>query len=135
MTITPFHFYRSAYNAHSGAFSRNAGTACLVSAKSNGSMRIFDAQRCKTLIIPRVFVKINQLQIRETLESLNLGIIERIDVKKGDKFNRVFIHYREWFNNENAALALERLSNGQEIKVIYESPWFWKISAYDKNRF
>jgi hypothetical protein len=89
----------------------------------------------KTLIIPRVFVKINQLQIRETLESLNLGIIERIDVKKGDKFNRVFIHYREWFNNENAALELERLSNGQEIKVIYESPWFWKISAYDKNRF
>ena len=37
---TPFHFE----NAHSGAFSRNA---CLVSAKSNGSMRIFDAQRCK----------------------------------------------------------------------------------------
>ena len=89
----------------------------------------------KTLIIPRVFVKINQTQIRETLESLNLGIIERIDVKKGDKFNLVFIHYREWFNNENAALAIERLSKGQEIKVIYESPWFWKISVYDKNRF
>jgi len=87
----------------------------------------------KTLIIPRVFVKINQTQIRETLEALNLGIIERIDVKKGDKFNRVFIHYREWFNNENSALAIERLSNGQEIKVIYESPWFWKISVYDKN--
>ena len=45
----------------------------------------------KTLIIPRVFVKINQSQIRETLEALNLGIIERIDVKKGEKFNRVFI--------------------------------------------
>ena len=33
--FTPFHFE----NAHSGAFS---------SVKSNGSMRIFDAQRCKT---------------------------------------------------------------------------------------
>ena len=31
------------WNAHSGAFSRNA---FIVSAKSNGSMRIFDAQRC-----------------------------------------------------------------------------------------
>ena len=89
----------------------------------------------KTLIIPRVFVKINQTKIRETLDALKLGIIERIDIKKGDKFNRVFIHYREWFNNENATLALERLSKGQEIKVIYESPWFWKISEYDKNRF
>ena len=89
----------------------------------------------KTLIIPRVFVKINQSKIRETLDALKLGIIERIDIKKGDKFNRVFIHYREWFSNENATLALERLSKGQEIKVIYESPWFWKISAYDKNRF
>jgi hypothetical protein len=87
----------------------------------------------KTLIIPRVFVKINQSQIQTTLDALKLGIIERIDIKKGDKFNRVFIHYREWFNNENATLALERLSKGQEIKVIYESPWFWKISAYDKN--
>jgi hypothetical protein len=41
--VTPFLFE----NTHSGAFSRNAGTACLVSAKSNGSMRIFNAQRCK----------------------------------------------------------------------------------------
>ena len=37
--FTPFLFDRSAYNAHYGAFS---------SAKSNGSMRIFNAQRCKT---------------------------------------------------------------------------------------
>ena len=41
--ITPFLFE----NAHSGAFSRNADTACLVSAKSNGSMCISNAQRCK----------------------------------------------------------------------------------------
>ena len=88
----------------------------------------------RTLVIPRVFAKITQPQIRKTLDALDLGIIERIDVRKGDKFNRVFIHYKEWFNNENAALALGRLTNGKEIKVIYESPWFWKISAYEKNR-
>jgi hypothetical protein len=88
----------------------------------------------KTLIIPRVFLKITQSQICATLEALNLGVIERIDIKKGDKFNRVFIHYREWFNNENATLVLGRLSNGQEFKVIYESHWFWKISEYNKNR-
>jgi hypothetical protein len=49
--ITPFLFE----NAHSGAFS---------SAKSNGSMRIFDAQRCKSnsakiVIVPKQWININ----------------------------------------------------------------------------
>jgi hypothetical protein len=64
-----------------------------------------------------------------------MGTIERIDIvsKKNDKenkFNRVFIHYREWNESENAIIARERLLEGKEIKIIYDEPWFWKISAY-----
>jgi len=64
-----------------------------------------------------------------------MGTIERIDMvsknsEKGEKFNRVFVHFNRWNNTENACIARERLLNGKEIKIIYDDPWFWKISAY-----
>jgi hypothetical protein len=64
-----------------------------------------------------------------------MGDILRIDVvskttEKGEKFNRVFIHFKQWFSNKNSDTARERLLNGKEIKIIYDDPWFWKVSAY-----
>jgi len=64
-----------------------------------------------------------------------MGEIQRIDVvskttEKGEKFNRVFVHFKRWFANENADMARERLLNGKEIKIVYDDPWFWKVSAY-----
>lgn len=65
---------------------------------------------------------------------LDIGVIDRIDIvpkttEKGEKFNRVFIHFKKWLDNENATNSRERLLNGKEIKVIYDDPWFWKVSA------
>lgn len=87
------------------------------------------------LCIPRVYTNINEPQIRKIIEDLNMGTLERIDIVgkntgKGEQFNRVFIHFRVWNDTENACIARERLFNNQEIKIIYNDPWFWKISAY-----
>jgi hypothetical protein len=64
-----------------------------------------------------------------------MGEIQRIDVvskttEKGEKFNRVFVHFKRWFSNENADMTRERVLNGKEIKIVYDDPWFWKVSAY-----
>jgi hypothetical protein len=64
-----------------------------------------------------------------------MGEIQRIDVvskttEKGENFNRVFVHFKRWFANQNADMARERLLNGKEIKIVYDDPWFWKVSAY-----
>lgn len=88
-----------------------------------------------SLCIPRVFTNINEKRIRRIFDELNMGDILRIDViskttNKGEKFNRVFIHFKHWFSNENSDTARERLLNGKEIKIIYDDPWFWKVSAY-----
>jgi hypothetical protein len=88
-----------------------------------------------SLCIPRVFVNIDEKRIRRIFDELNMGEIQRIDVvskttEKGEKFNRVFIHFKQWFSNENSDTARERLLNGKEIKIIYDDPWFWKVSAY-----
>ena len=88
-----------------------------------------------SLCIPRVFKNINEARIRKTITELNMGIIDKIDIiakttEKGDTYNRVFIHFKKWFTDGNAAIARERLLNGKEIKIIYDDPWFWKVSAY-----
>jgi hypothetical protein len=88
-----------------------------------------------SLCIPSVFQSIDEYRIRRVFDDLNIGAIERIDIvqktnKKGEKSNRVFIHFRHWFNNKNADTSRERLLNGKEIKIIYDDPWFWKVSAY-----
>jgi hypothetical protein len=87
------------------------------------------------MCIPRVFPNINEGRIRRIFDELNMGEIERVDIvgkstEKGEKFNRVFVHFRKWFSNKNADTARERLINGKEIKIIYDEPWFWKVSAY-----
>jgi hypothetical protein len=88
-----------------------------------------------SLCIPRVFSNIDEKRIRRIFDELNLGIIEQVDIvnkttEKGEKFNRVFVHFKRWFSNANADTARERLLNGKEIKIIYDDPWFWKVSAY-----
>jgi hypothetical protein len=87
------------------------------------------------LCIPRVYPNITESFIRNILDELNMGTLERVDIVrkntgKGEQFNRVFIHFRHWNDTENACIARERLLNGKEIKIIYDDPWFWKISAY-----
>ena len=87
------------------------------------------------MCIPRVFPNIDEKRIRRIFDELSMGEIDRVDIvgkttEKGEKFNRVFVHFRKWHSNANADTARERLINGKEIKVIYDEPWFWKISAY-----
>ena len=88
-----------------------------------------------SLCIPRVYVNIDENRIRRIFNDLNLGVIDRIDIvrkttDKGEQCNRVFIHFDRWYSGRNADAARERLINGQDIKVIYDDPWFWKVSAY-----
>ena len=91
------------------------------------------------LYIPGVFANIKEDRIRRIFADLDLGEVERIDIvvprapveasEKQNKFNRVFIHLL-WKQTDQATAARERLLQGKEIKIIYDEPWFWKVSAY-----
>lgn len=87
------------------------------------------------LCIPRVYPNISESRIRRIFNDLDMGELARIDMvsktnDKGEKFNRVFIHYRRWNNSDNANATRDRLLNGKDVKIIYDEPWFWKITAY-----
>jgi len=90
-----------------------------------------------SLCIPRVFTNITEKHIRSIFDELSLGVIRKIDIvsitsQKGDNFNRVFIHFDKWFDNANANQTIERLQSGKDIKIMYDDPWFWKVSLYRK---
>ena len=88
-----------------------------------------------SLCIPRVFSNITEERICRIFGDLALGDIERIDMvskttEKGEKFNCIFVHFRRWYATKDADTARERLLNGKDIKIVYDDPWFWKVSAY-----
>lgn len=83
-----------------------------------------------SLCIPRVCINWSESQIRSVLDSIGLGEIKHINILTKGNFKLVFIHFKRWFSNDNANMARERLLNGKDIKIIYEDPWFWKISVY-----
>ena len=87
-----------------------------------------------SLCIPRVFQNITRERIYSIVEQLEIGEIETIDMvpktsENGDKFQRVFIHFHHWYSTTEALKAREQVLIGNEIKIVYQDPWFWKVSA------
>jgi hypothetical protein len=111
-------------------------TIKLISIKmtSNFNLNLL-AETQPSICIPRVFNNITDKKIRQVFDELSLGKISRIDIvkerknEKGEVFNRVYIHFEKWFWNEDAQTARRKLILGKEIKIIYDNPWFWKVSA------
>jgi hypothetical protein len=91
-----------------------------------------------SLCISRVMNHITKENIYSVVNDVSLGEISHIDIinknNNGDIYKIAFIHFKRWFNNENSNKALERLNNGKDIKIIYEFPWFWKITP-NKSKF
>ena len=92
------------------------------------------ADNYPSLCIPRVFANISEARIRNVFNELSLGQISRIDMierraDNGDVYKRVFIHFDKWCNNVDAQTTRQRLISGKDIKIVYDNPWFWKVSA------
>lgn len=87
-----------------------------------------------SICIPRVFQNISQKRVQRVFEELDVGKIERVDMvertnTKGEKFKRCFVHFINWAANTQAQEVRSKLLAGEEIKIIYDDPWFWKCSA------
>ena len=101
-----------------------------------------------SICIPRTFVTIRGEQTKRavfrTFKELRIGHIERIDTvhkddKNGEKFCTVYIHMKWNMRSQLAIDTRAKLLDGQEIKIVYDEPWFWKctMSAVEKpeNRY
>jgi hypothetical protein len=99
---------------------------------SEQSTPVVYKQNEPSICIPRTFDNITWNQVKETFEQLfGEDCVDRVDVVKrehenGDKFNRIFVHFKRW-DEEHAGIR-SRLLAGEEIKIVYDEPWFWKCS-------
>lgn len=87
-----------------------------------------------SLCIPRVAPSVYKKDIYDIFNRLNIGEISRVDLierqtANGEKFKRVFVHFKTWYNNEKANQMKERFDSGKDVKLVYDDPWFWKLSV------
>lgn len=89
-----------------------------------------------SICIPRVFANIRKERVFAIFRELRVGFVENIEMvertdKDGKPYNMVFVHFRHWFVKDEAADAMrERLLADEQVKIVYDEPWFWKIHAY-----
>jgi hypothetical protein len=88
-----------------------------------------------SICIPRVFLNITRERVFGVFTELfGENAIDRVDMiqkesEKGDKYQRVFIHFREWPTTAIAQATRRQLIDGNEVKIVYDGPWYWKCSA------
>jgi len=84
------------------------------------------------LFIARVFPNIHEKRIRGIIGALKIGSVDRVDMKswtnkEGKSFNKVYIHLN-WNTDAETIKIVTRLNDGKDIKIVYDDPWFWKLS-------
>lgn len=83
-----------------------------------------------TLCIPRLETHISNDYIRSVFSKLQLGEIKRITdvpLKNDRDFKRIFIQVA-WNPREHSAKYIyERLCHGEDVKIVYNQPWYWKV--------
>lgn len=78
-----------------------------------------------SMCIPRMESKYNINFITTIFKNLNIGDITNIveiPNKNNNNFKKVIIHV----NTDNEIIN-KRFSEGKDIKIIYDNPWYWKI--------
>lgn len=115
---------------------KTSGSRLLVKMSASNFISSSGAQDMSgpSLCIPRVFANITEKRVAFVVREVGLGEIDHIDMvpktaEDGTKFQRVFIHFKRWNTSEAAQRAKERVLSGKEIKIVYDDPWFWKLSA------
>ena len=112
---------------------KTSGSRLLVKMSASNSTSASTDMSSPSLCIPRVFANITEKRVAFVVREVGLGEIDHIDMvpktaEDGTKFQRVFIHFKKWNSSETAQRAKERVLSGKEIKIVYDDPWFWKLS-------
>jgi len=90
-----------------------------------------------SICIPRTFTTIRGEQTKRavfnTFRDLRVGHIERIDTvhktdQRGERYCTVYVHLKWNMNSKLARDTRQKLLDGQDVKIVYDEPWFWKCT-------
>jgi hypothetical protein len=93
-----------------------------------------------SLCIPRVFFQFDEAYIEQVFYDLfgadvhGKSCVERIDLinkedrRTGEPFLVAFLHFvKEMPVSEELTAFIQRIESGEEVKIVYRYPWFWKV--------
>jgi hypothetical protein len=95
--------------------------------KHNNPINVNKDVHTMNICIPKVDKSIATDKVEQVFKDLKLGEISRI-VRYNQK---VFIFFKSWNTNEKTNKVYERLEKGEDSKVMYDFPLYWKF--YKKN--
>ena len=101
---------------------------------SNNNKQVLSCSE-PSICIPRVFENIEKKVIWGVFTNLfGSEAIDRIDIvykddSRGEKFKRVFVHFKAWPSTYESQLVRRKLIEGKEVKIVYDEPWYWKCTA------
>ena len=81
-----------------------------------------------SLCIPRIFHSISRKRIEDVLRDMQFGEIDFIDMHLGRDYQKAFVYFKTWYTTPFAISIKRRFLEGEELKIIYDDPWFWKCS-------
>jgi large subunit ribosomal protein L40e len=84
-----------------------------------------------SLCIPRVFNNIGWRRVKNTMIACGWGYVERVDMISTGPYKRAFVHFApgRWnVRNPQAMKVLTALKARETVKIVYDEPWFWKVS-------
>ena len=85
------------------------------------------------LCIPRVNKDVKKQKIFEVFGALKVGFIDKITeipLRNDDTGKRVVIKFRTWVDTPLSQRIMTRLDSGNDIKIVYDNPWFWVVNKF-----
>ena len=114
---------------------------------NNNRVSKYDVKQGLSLIIPRVFPQyIDEQGMIDTFEQQKLGRVYKVNMihmnsesrRRGHPMYKAIVYFSAWYDNVIAYNFQQRIFNQGDARVVYDDPWFWKVTASkwkaDQNR-
>ena len=81
-----------------------------------------------SICIPRISSDVTKWEISDVFNKLNIGKILKIVtvINTNNKTQKVFVHFKYWNNNVKSNKIKNILNSGDNIKLVYDFPNYWK---------
>jgi len=83
-----------------------------------------------TLCIPRIENAIDLEYVRSTINKMNIGNIKsvfEIPLHANTEYKRVMIQMDINKTDDRGLFILDRINTGKNIKIVHNSPSYWKV--------
>jgi hypothetical protein len=86
-----------------------------------------------SICIPQVNKNINKNIILTAFNKHNFGKIKKINLIQSGKIQIAFIHFYCWFNTKKSLKVKNILLLGQDFKIMYDEPCYFKCVIAHNN--